>query len=362
MKKFIFMMIAFIGAITMNAQTVEKSRFTDNWSIGLKGGVTTPFAHSPFWGDMRGIFGIELKKDITPIIGLGVEGEWTVNTSSWWRNIHSNNAFDHQLVGGFMTANMMNAFMGYNGTPRFFEVELVGGIGWLHAYHTPTDDTNSWYTKFGANFNFNLGQSREWMVSFKPAVVFDMNDGINTNYNVNRGVLELQVGVAYRFKNSNGTHSFRICDKVATQSEVDELNNEINHLRSVKPDTVIQYVDRVINNPVTIDNTALNNTIGFTINSDVVSETEYAGLSNIADWIKKHENCNVIIKGYADGETGTPEYNLDLATRRAIAVRDILVNEFGIDEEQVSVVGVGDTEQIYSSNNWNRVVVFEIAD
>lgn len=358
MKKIIFMLITLFSVVCVNAQTVESSRFTDNWSVGLKGGVVTPLNHSAFWGDMRGLVGVELKKEVTPIFGLGVEGEWSVNTSNWARNLHSYNAFDHQMVGGFMTANLMNVFAGYNGKPRMCEVEAVAGIGWLHSYETVGNDLNSWYTKFGANLNFNLGVDRAWVLSFKPAIVFDMYDGVSTNYNLNRAYLELQVGVTYRFKNHNGTHSFKLCDKVATQAEVDDLNAEINELRSREP--VVRYVEKVVTNEVVIDNSTVSNTVGFTINSAKVSETEYASLANVSEWIKAHPDVKVTIKGYADKNTGTNAYNLDLATRRAENVKAILVNDFGVDEEQLNVCGVGDAEQPYNTNNWNRVVVFSV--
>lgn len=355
-------MFALISAMTIsvNAQTVESSRFFDNWSIGLKGGAITPINNSSFFGDMRSIVGLELKKEITPILGLGAEGEWTVNTSRWARNIHSSNIFDHQLVGGFMTANLMNAISGYKGSRRLCEVELVGGIGWLHTYNSNIGDLNSWYTKFGTNVNFNLGKTKAWVVGFKPSVVFDMNDGVRTNFNSNRAYLELQVGVAYRFKNRNKSHSFKLCDKIATQSEIDALHCKINELRSQKPDTVVKYVEKVIINEknVELNNLKINNAIGFKINSSDITETSYASLSNIAQWLNENENINVVIKGYADKNTGTTEYNKRLSLDRANKVKDILVNMFNVKEDRLTVLGLGDSEQIYQTNDWNRVVIF----
>lgn len=35
MKKFIFMLVAMFAAVTMSAQTVEKSKFLDNTYVGL---------------------------------------------------------------------------------------------------------------------------------------------------------------------------------------------------------------------------------------------------------------------------------------------------------------------------------------
>ena len=136
------------GSMGASAQTtVAGSKFTDNWSFTLKGGAISPSKgvnDNGFWKDTRGVVGVELRKQITPVFGLGAEGEWSVNSSSWY-GVKSANAFDHQYVGVFGAVNLMNAFAGYAGAPRVFELELVAGTGWLHAYypHTVSDDGNS---------------------------------------------------------------------------------------------------------------------------------------------------------------------------------------------------------------------------
>ena len=62
-----------------------------------------------------------------------------------------------------------------------------------------------------------------------------MKDGNHLRYNVNNGYLEAQVGLTYRFKNSNGTHNFAYAD-MYTQANIDALNAEINELRSREPE------------------------------------------------------------------------------------------------------------------------------
>lgn len=359
MKKIIFIMTTLImSVIGMSAQTVEAPKFFDNWSVTLKGGGVTPLHHSAFWGDMRGVVGLELRKDITPVLGMGIEGDWSVNTSK------SATAFDHQLVGAFMTSNMFNLFGGYKGSPRVFDIETVVGLGWLHSYYPGAFDTNSWYTKYGVNLNFNLGKSRSWVLSVKPAVVFDMNDGVHTNFNVNRAYLELMAGVTYRFKNSNGTHNFVLCDKVATQAEIDALMAEVNALRAKANEVEVRevFVEKEVIKEVVVDNTSLTNAVGFMLNSYKISETDYANLANVAKWIKEHPDTKVVIEGYADKDTGSTTYNQKLATNRAEAVKNVLVNTFDVNPDQLVTRGIGSVEQPYSTNNWNRVVIFSVND
>ncbi|MDE7136274.1 MAG: OmpA family protein, partial [Muribaculaceae bacterium] len=74
MKKIILMAALAVGAMAANAQTtVEGSKFSDNWSITLKGGAVSPVKPAGgFFEQARGIFGLELRKQITPVFGLGV--------------------------------------------------------------------------------------------------------------------------------------------------------------------------------------------------------------------------------------------------------------------------------------------------
>ena len=102
----------------------------------------------------------------------------------------------------------------------------------------------------------------------------------------------------------------------------------------------------------------LSNVISFRINKYEVDEVQMANLSYIAETMKNDTTLNIVLKGYADKNTGTASYNKSLSVKRAEAVKDVLVNTFGIDDSRIETEGLGDTEQPYTENNWNRVVLF----
>jgi len=105
----------------------------------------------------------------------------------------------------------MNLFGSYLGTPRVFEIEAVAGMGWLHYYASSDGDQNSWSTRFGMNFNFNLGESKAWTLGLQPAIVYDMQGDFNrakSRFNVNSAAFEITAGLTYHFKTSNGNHYF----------------------------------------------------------------------------------------------------------------------------------------------------------
>jgi OOP family OmpA-OmpF porin len=152
--------------VSMQAKPFDGTKFGDNWSVSLQGGGIAPFQNYAFWKAMRGNVGVDITKMITPNFGLGIEGMWSINTTS------SKTIFDASNISLLGKFNLMNIFAGYNGTPRFFEMELVGGMGWGHTYHLNGNGVTS---KVGLNFNFNLGESKAWTIAVKPAIVWGLD-------------------------------------------------------------------------------------------------------------------------------------------------------------------------------------------
>lgn len=383
MKKAILLAAMALSVVGASAQTtVAGSKFTDNWSFTLKGGAvmsSKSVADNGFWDNARGIVGAELRKQITPVFGLGVEGEWTINTSSW-AGYRSGNWFDHQYVGVFGAVNLMNAFAGYTGAPRLFELEVVGGTGWLHAYypHTSGKDGNSWATKVGMNFNFNLGESKAWTLAFKPAYLWNMNGnprpnilGYEARYDSNFGYLELEAGITYHFGNSNGTHHFTVV-RPYDQSEIDALNAQINALRGeleasgannaallAQIADLQAQLDACNRRPPVVEKVVkdLNNIryVFFNCGSAYVQPNQQPNIAMVADQLKENTNATVTVKGYASKD-GSAAFNRKLAERRAEAVRKELVKRYGIASDRVKAEGMG-IGDLFQENSWNRVSV-----
>lgn len=383
MKKAILLAAMALSMVGASAQTtVAGSKFTDNWSFTLKGGAvmsSKSVADNGFWDNARGIVGAELRKQITPVFGLGVEGEWTINTSSW-AGYRSGNWFDHQYVGVFGAVNLMNAFAGYTGAPRLFELEVVGGTGWLHAYypHTSGKDGNSWATKVGMNFNFNLGESKAWTLAFKPAYLWNMNGnprpnilGYEARYDSNFGYLELEAGITYHFGNSNGTHHFTVV-RPYDQSEIDALNAQINALRGeleasgannaallAQIADLQAQLDACNRRPPVVEKVVkdLNNIryVFFNCGSAYIQPNQQPNIAMVADQLKENTNATVTVKGYASKD-GSAAFNRKLAERRAEAVKKELVKRYGIASDRVKAEGMG-IGDLFQENSWNRVSV-----
>lgn len=101
---------------------------------------------------------------------------------------------------------------------------------------------------------------------------------------------------------------------------------------------------------------AVGNVVYFRLDSDKVDANQLINIRNIAEYAKNNTETITLV-GYADRETGTPEYNYELSERRAKSVAKILVEQYGISADRIKTSWEGDRKQPYAENVWNRVVI-----
>ncbi|MDE6263173.1 MAG: OmpA family protein, partial [Muribaculaceae bacterium] len=167
-----------------------------------------------------------------------------------------------------------------------------------------------------------------------------------------------------------GGKSFQTYDPCADQAYIADLNGQVNDLRaelavtaaalaqaeSQLPCPEVKVVETAAPQPVQA--APLMSTVRFTINSAKVSPMEMVNVYNVAEYMKANPDTKVVITGYADKDTGTATYNQKLSEKRAQAVYDILVNNYGISADRLTKSAEGSAEQPYDTNNWNRIVIF----
>jgi type II secretory pathway predicted ATPase ExeA/outer membrane protein OmpA-like peptidoglycan-associated protein len=80
--------------------------------------------------------------------------------------------------------------------------------------------------------------------------------------------------------------------------------------------------------------------IFFDEDSDVIGLQYRPWLQQIADTLAEDPTASVILEGHTDG-IGPRAYNLDLSSRRAVAVLDALVNELHVSRTRLTAIGAG---------------------
>ncbi len=346
MKKLVLMLAAVAMTVSASAQVAEsapgqeyglrQSKFTDNWYVGVNGGVATKLTGHKWLSDLDPNAGIRVGKNITPVFGLAVESNVYFSNKPWQSTKLVARALNTSLLGTF---NLSNLFGGYKGDPRFFEVSALYGLGWGHVFmHEDAGRAyNRMTSKAGLDFQFNLGKNKEWQIYVEPSVTFAFlgqhgttnesdtyyagykltSSADQPEYNINNGFLQLNAGVIYKFKNHDGRHNFSLV-RFRDQAEIDGLNDQINNLKAElakKPKEVVKEVVKEV--PAKEVNV-----------SDLVFVTFAQGKSTLTKEAKKaldgiKEGSHVTITGTASPE-GSKAINQRLSEARANNVAEYL--------------------------------------
>ena len=336
MKKFIFIFVAmFMFATSMFAQEqtnyTGSSKFTDNVSVTVQGGVLTSFDN--FYSGhtaMAPIALVGVDKYVNPWFGVGVEARTLIGTGNGSYNTKT--VFDWVNLSGYAKFNVLNMF-NYNGERRTFEPVVYTGLGWGHS--TTCSHTNQSTYRAGVELNLNLGKEKAWGIVLNPSVVWGGFPG-NKLY-VHSGNFEVTAGVVYHFKTSNGTRSFAK-PRLYSQSEIDALNARINELNS-KP----AVIKEVINNTSVTDVVEKTYIVTFAKSKADLTDDAKANLNKITG--------TVAIEASASPE-GTTEFNQKLSEDRANAVKSYLESR-GVKVTKATGLGV-------VGNESNRIAIVTV--
>ena len=89
--------------------------------------------------------------------------------------------------------------------------------------------------------------------------------------------------------------------------------------------------------------------VNFEFDSDDVQEHYFTDIKGLAEFLQRFADIQVDIEGHTDS-AGAEAYNQNLSQRRAEAVRDLLINEYGIARGRLGAVGYGESRPVASNN------------
>jgi len=394
-KLFLVMAVAMMTASASAQRTaVTASKAGDNWYIGINAGVATPMSKFSYdkvgdkdAGFMKGIspeFGIRVGKNLTTVFGLALDvdayfgNKQKGNIYGAGKSMLGSKTFVNMTNFDLLTTwNLSNAFAGYKGEPRAFElIALVGG-GYSRAWAAKEGGINA---KVALDFAFNLGADKAWQVYLEPYAMF-VNGWNNpfkkaeTFYDGKKqgGFFGLKAGVNYKFGNSNGTHNFKV-EELRDQAEIDGLNAKINELRAdnnAKDGKIAadarEIADlkaklaaceaRPVQTVVEEKENILQPMVIFRQGKATIDAAQYASIEMVAKYMRNHKDAKVIVRGFASPE-GKAELNQKLSEQRAAAVKNALVKRYKIAADRITCEGLGATDKISEERDFNRVAMF----
>lgn len=394
MRKFLLTLAVVASALTANAQEeggFYGNKFFDNCYIGLNGGVAAGTTHNPVFKNLNWNAGLRLGKFFSPIFGFGIEGNIYFrnrhggyeNPVDGTRNLSGGTAVRYSNVGFFGQVNLMNAFAPYLGEPRKFEIFFVPGFSWGHNFgdNPAAEGTklNTLNNKLAFDFAYNFGKFQEWQLYLEPSLNYciagvDHENEEKSNkivkYNINNSFIQLNLGLVYKFKTSNGAHNFMLiesCDPM----ELDELNAAVNDLRekdSLNNITIdnlqkevkdLQDALNECNDKPAASNVILEPSLPavfYAVNKADITVAQAQNVQIAADVLKNHPTYRLQVKGYASPE-GPHDNNNSLGIRRADAVKNMLIKKFGIAADRIDAEGCGETDQLFETYEFNRCAI-----
>ena len=351
MKKLVLMLAAASMAASVSAQTVAESKTFDNIYVGINGGVATKTTGHKWLSDLDPNAGIRIGRYFTPVFGLAIEGNAYFSNKPWGSTGTVVRATNASLLG---TVNLSNWFGGYKGEPRTFEVSALYGLGWMHVFTNDKAVTaatenqrNRMTSKAALDFAFNFGSAKQFQFYVEPSINFAFLGKSHSHnvavtpagvtypetsygygykataqagqpaYNINNSFVQLNAGLVYKFKNSNGTHNFTIVTP-RDQAEIDALNAQINELRNRKPEVitkeVVKEVPAVKVKEFTVSDLVF---VTFAQGKSALTKDAKAALNNVK------QGVHVQVVGTASPE-GSKELNDRLSQARADVVANYL--------------------------------------
>ena len=353
--------------------------FWSNWFFSIGGGAEATFGDN----DSAGSFGkrisptlnVSVGKWFTPGLGLrlqysGLQARgFTYDAGADYvkgtqlKDGYYKQRFDYMNLHGDVMFNLNALFGGYN-QHRVYEIIPYVGAGFTHNYSKPHREALS--VNAGIINKFRISNAIDINLELSAMGVEDKFDGEVGGDHGYDGVLSATVGLTYRFP----ARGFRRpmpqlisqIELAAMQDKLAAMGAQNAQLKNALIQAQNQPVAEVTETEVIVpDPDIAPRTVFFTIGSAELSPREIMNLSYLAEQMKQFPNATYTVNGYPDSATGTPAFNKELSLKRAQAVKDALVKNYGIAADRLNIEAGGGVDK-FGQPILNRVVLVKSAN
>lgn len=383
MKKILLILATFALSTSVMAQaevsgekhSVATNSFWANWFVQAN------VVGSSFWSsqEQQAVKFSKLTKDYRTNLGFSIAlGKWftpglglrTKFNGIWGRSVISEdkslNASKYWTLQEQALFNLSNMLMGYNEQRVWNFVPYVGGgIGRNMSYNCYA-------------LGFSVGLLNMFRLSQKVALNLDINygsyeasfDGFSAGGDSKLSLkgrdraINLEVGLTYRLGKATWKSTPDIdAMQALAQSEIDALNAQLadimaeNERLSEELANAGQQAAPAPQEPVTVTQlVSAPVSVFFNLNQAVIASQR--DLQNVAELVAvaKQQGAKLLVKGYADSQTGSAERNRQLSEQRAEAVVAELL-KMGVSRDQIETEAVGGVDTLTPMPNNRRATV-----
>ena len=317
----------------------------DNWFIQLGAGISVPmFENELTAGDPKrhitATYNLGVGRWFSPYLGFRFSGYY----GAWhWDNVSYSKARFANLNFDFMW-DMCNSLGGVNPGRPVSVIPFVG-VGGTYVWDIQSAGSNVYRPGQSARRTWALPVSAGIRCRFRLCQYVDFFlEGRASFYgdNVNQAAIDDPIDINIQaiggLSFNLGGVNYQAYNACKDQAYIASLNNQVNApAESQLPCPEVQQPDC----PEAVAASPMMSTVRFTINSAKISNEEMVNVYNTAEYLKANPDVKVLIKGYADKDTGTAAYTQKLS-----------------GGDRLSYDAEGSSQQPYDVNNWNRIVIF----
>ena len=383
MKKILLILATFALSTSVMAQaevsgekhSVATNSFWANWFVQAN------VVGSSFWSsqEQQTVKFSKLTKDYRTNLGFSIAlGKWftpglglrTKFNGIWGRSVISEdkslNASKYWTLQEQALFNLSNMLMGYNERRVWNFIPYVGGgIGRNMSYNCYA-------------LGFSVGLLNMFRLSPKVALNLDINygsyeasfDGFGAGADSKLSLkgrdraINLEVGLTYRLGKATWKSTPDIdAMQALAQSEIDALNAQLadimaeNERLSEELANAGQQAAPVPQEPILVTQmVSAPVSVFFNLNQAAIASQR--DLQNVAELVAvaKQQGAKLLVKGYADSQTGSAERNRQLSEQRAEAVVAELL-KMGVSRDQIETEAVGGVDTLTPMPNNRRATV-----
>ena len=399
---------------------VETNRFGANWFIGIGAGAQMYFGDHDkqmrFVDRLTPNFELYFGKWFTPGLGirLGANGYKIKGVSGWTGHNLAHPSVNYKNYAGYIVDwnpatqtgkvyqhtpanvgyplyeteqqyihahadvlfNLSQLVCGYN-EDRFYSLIPYAGLGFAASLEKASpsgEHSHELSASVGILNRFRVSRALDINLDIRGAFFndhFDQEDAsltpqgkiALTSGSWGEGLLTATLGVSYNIPRRGWDRSTNTTIRV-NENVLNDLRNRLGDLENQNND-LRRQLEAALNREVTPENvvSAIPLLVTFPINRWTLSNKDRVNLGFLADALKANPKLVYSVTGFADKGTGSKKRNIFLARKRAEAVYDCLVKEFGVSESQLKKDSQGGVANMYYNDpRCSRSVLSKVAE
>ena len=356
---------------------------SDNWFLDFYGGVSLSLAEN--------MKGHGLGKLCRPMFDFGVGKQfsnvWTTRFTFGYKNqkgwaSKQAMAVSSLLGDGDYTYHVMvlyvdemlsltKLFCPYN-EMRKLDLQMFIGGGVNYSWHFddkvdrwarygyPVDgrDHVNWAARAGLLAMWNLNDTADLSLQGSYNIVNDNFNGVkHTNRFALDSYVDVVVGVRLHLSDHYGNSRYY---KVRRWEATSLRTTESKVADLLEDERVKEYEARASAEVVAFGE-LMKTRISFYVDRTFVNDYQMENIRIVADFLKKHPEVNLIVRGYCGASSKTESPDMHLAERRVASVKKALVKYYGVDSSRFETWYDEETQAPFPmKGEWIDGVVFEM--